>query len=210
MSYLVGPSPGRVDLPTYVIFDTPYSDVANRYDGSLVGGAKYALLTTPALGRELLQNSDFSNRGSLDQGWSLLDPNTTFDRDSSSDWVEIAGTDLEPPAPDGRNVVQAVEARGRQRYLVSFEYRSTGEPGDARVFGQVLDSSGAAAATFPDGAGYLGSASGNWVVGSFYVDTGDASTIVVVLRNAGRHAVSFERVSLRPVISERVPGTPLR
>jgi hypothetical protein len=194
-----GPRPERrVDVPTFVAFDPPPVD---RPADAIVNGVGIVAFAAPTLGENVAT-------GLLDatSGWEIPD-GVQVGSDGASTWFSIPGTPNGPLNENGVNVARTIPVLPARRYVLSFAARNAQAGGVDRVYGQVLDASGAAIATFPDGGGYGIDPSNTWTTGSFYVEVPDSGVAVrVYLRNAGRPPVDIGDVQVRPIEGQAVPG----
>jgi Dolichyl-phosphate-mannose-protein mannosyltransferase len=182
-----GPSPGRVDLPTFVIYDSPDPGKAG---GELLAGARIVGYPAPTVGPELLAGGSFS---ALDGG--------------QAGGSAAAGT----AAPS--TVSQSVTVPGAGRYLLRFDCRCALTTGACRVSTEARDGSGAVLVTVatPATPSVFGSPSGSdWSTGSLYVDAPSGTVLIVVSVEGAAGAASYRNVSLRAVTSPQIPGAAVR
>lgn len=183
-----GPSPGRVDLPSFVIYDSPDPGMAV---GELMAGARIVEYQAPTVGPELLTGGSLS---ALDGGQ--------------------AGGFAAAGRGDPSAVSQTVAVPGAGRYLVRFDYRCALTTGACRVSTEARDASGAVLVTVatPAAPSVFGSPSGSgWSTGSFYVDAPAGTALIgVSVEDVGTAAASYRNVSLRAVTSPQIPGAAVR
>ena len=199
------PPDRRADLPTWLVVDPAGFSGGTALGGIDVHGVRVVAEGTPEVGSDIVANGSFVGpRGAQPDGWSL--PN--WGRVELVD--DPAGRFLaldSPQVSEGFDARQAVAVTAGSRYLVRFRVRSLLRTGIARVVAQVRDGSGAAVASFPDGAGYPSGANGEWITGAFFVDVpASGHDIALYLRNQGVGEVDFRSVEVQPVLSAPVPG----
>lgn len=202
------PPERRVDLPTWLVVDpADFADGA-ALGGTDVHGVRVVAEGAPAVGSDIVANGSFGGpSGGPPDGWVV----PTWGRADLVDGPEGRYLALDSPeVSDGFDARQAVPVTAAARYLVRFQVRSLLQAGAARVVVQVRDASGAAVATFPDGAGYPIPPGPGWLTGAFFVDVPSSGhDFALLLRNQGVGEVDVRSVEVRPVLSSPVPGQPV-
>lgn len=202
-----GPSSGRVDLPTVVIFEPQDHGGGPVYGGRVVAGTRYVAFRAPTLDVELARDADVATPGGVSPAWAGPQPGIETSSDAGRLHVRIVVRPEDQPLADGRTIAQAIDVSEPGRYLVRFEARTDLQSGSGRVIAETRDGGGGWLSVAPDGAGAELRAGPDWSVGSFFIDASEQTArIVVYLRNAGVGTVDVRGVSVRRVVSAVLPG----
>lgn len=195
---MLGPSAGRVDLPTFVLYDS--LELATN-GGHVVAGARFVLFPAPSVGRELLRGTN---------GWRAIDTGAELSPQGADAILRIAPTSGDRSDGSSR-AEREIRIRAEGQYLLAFEYRSAPNAKGCQVFAEVRDAGGTTLSTSFDPAGALDPSGSGWSSRSFFVHAQPGSAVIaVVLANTGMGTIDYRNVSLRAVTSPMIPGAAVR